>query len=254
MGDPIIAGNWKMNTTVAEARELARRIRPGLDAIPGVEKVVCPPFVSLAAVGDVLDGSSVAVGAQDMYYEASGAYTGEVSPEMLAGLCRFVILGHSERRHVFGETDASVGKKVVAAAEAGLRPILCVGEKLDEREDGLADVVVEQQVRLGLARMELPGDLVVAYEPVWAIGTGRAATPEDAQAMMAHLRQILSAQYGQSTADRLGLLYGGSVTAENVADFARQRDVDGALVGGASLKADSFVELVRNAAEALRAV
>ena len=250
MGKPIIAGNWKMNTTLGEATELAERLKPGLEAADSVEVVVCPPFVALAAVGEVLRDSSIRLGAQDMYHEASGAFTGEVSPAMLAGLCQDVILGHSERRHHFGETDASVGRKVVAAQGAGLRPIMCVGERLEEREDGIAEIVVEQQVKLGLARLPSTGDLVVAYEPIWAIGTGRAATPEDAEAMMAHIRATLAARYGDEAASAVPLLYGGSVTDENVADFVRQPDVDGALVGGASLKAESFVELVRNAGQA----
>ena len=247
---PIIVGNWKMNTTVDEAKELVLRMKPGLEAIEDIDKVVCPPFVALAAVGELLQGSSIALGAQNMHHESGGAYTGEVSPEMLADLCQFVILGHSERRHIFGETDASVGKKVGAGIRVGLRPILCVGEKLEEREEGDARAVVEQQLLLGLSRVDSLGDLVVAYEPVWAIGTGKAATPEDAQATMAHIRRTLVARYGERAAHEAALLYGGSVTADNVADFACQKDIDGALVGGASLSPDTFVELVRNAASA----
>ena len=250
MDKPIIAGNWKMNTTLVEATELAGRMKPGLEAIDGVEVVVCPPFVALASVGEVLRGSSIRVGAQDMYHEASGAFTGEVSPAMLASLCRDVILGHSERRQLFGETDSAVARKVAAARGAGLRPIMCVGERLGEREDGTAEIVVEQQLRVGLGRLPSQGDLVVAYEPVWAIGTGRAATPEDAEAMMAHIRATLAARYGDEAASAVPLLYGGSVTEENVADFVRQPDVDGALVGGASLKAESFIQLVHNTAQA----
>ena len=249
MGNPIIAGNWKMNTTLGGATELAEGMKAGLEAIDDVEVVVCPPFVALAAVGEVLRGSSIRLGAQDMHHEASGAFTGEVSPAMLAGLCQYVILGHSERRQLFGETDAGVARKVEAARGAGLRPIMCVGERLEEREDGIAEIVVEQQVKVGLARLPSPGDLVLAYEPVWAIGTGRAATPEDAEAMMAHIRATLASRYGDEAASAVPLLYGGSVTDENVAEFVRQPDVDGTLVGGASLKADAFVQLVRNAAQ-----
>jgi triosephosphate isomerase len=251
MASPIVAGNWKMNKTVEEARRAVVQMKPGLEAVKGVIKVVCPPYMALEAVGRLLRGTSIDLGAQNMHYESSGAYTGEISPPMLAGICQFVILGHSERRHIFGETDDSVGKKVEAAMAVGLRPIVCVGEKLEERERGAAKVVVEQQVRLGLDRVSSPGDLVVAYEPVWAIGTGRAATPDDAQAMMAHIRRTLAALYGDSAASEVPLLYGGSVNARNVADFVRREDVDGALVGGASLDPDSFVELVRNAAGAL---
>ena len=250
MARPLIAGNWKMNTSREEAEELVARMKPGLEAIDAVDKVVCPPFISLAAICEMLRGSGIAVGAQNMHHESSGAYTGEVSPTMLAGLCQFVILGHSERRHIFGETDDSVSRKMEAAVEVGLRPIMCVGERLEEREDGTAEAVVEQQLRLGLARITAPVGLLVAYEPVWAIGTGKAATPEDAQGMMAHIRRALSASYGDGAAAGVSLLYGGSVTADNVADFVSQQDVDGALVGGASLKPDSFVQLVRNAAPA----
>ena len=250
MASLLIAGNWKMNTTKGEAVELAGLMKPGLEAIDSVEKVVCPPFISLASISEMLRGSSIAVGAQNMHHESSGAYTGEVSPAMLADLCQFVILGHSERRHVFGETDDYVGKKVKAAVEVGLRPIVCVGEQLQEREDGNAEAIVDQQIVLGLEGIETLGDLVVAYEPVWAIGTGKAATPEDAQSMMAHIRHTLTARYGVAAAAEVSLLYGGSVTADNVADFVGGPDVDGALVGGASLDADSFVRLVRNAATA----
>ena len=249
MGNRMIVGNWKMNNTIEEAGALVAEMRPRLEGIDGIDKVLCPPFIALAAVGELLHGSTIGLGAQNMYYESGGAYTGEVSPEMLSGLCRFVILGHSERRHIFGETDDSVAKKVEAAKRVGLRPIMCVGERLEHRDDGTAEEVVEEQVMLGLARVKSPIDLVVAYEPVWAIGTGRAATPGDAQAMMAHIRRVLAARYGDGAASDLSLLYGGSVTPDNVADFVRHGDIDGALVGGASLKADTFVELVRNAAE-----
>ena len=252
MGNPIIAGNWKMNTSVQEASELVVAMKPGLEAIEGVRAVVCPPFVALTAVAESLKGSSIAVGAQNMHYEDSGAYTGEISPAMLSGICQFVILGHSERRHLFGETDDLIGRKVEAAASTGLKPILCVGERLQDREGGKAEDVVERQVTLGLERLTSPGTLAVAYEPVWAIGTGVAAKPEDAQAMMAHVRRLLAAHYGEDVASEVSLLYGGSVTADNVADFARQPDVDGALVGGASLDPDGFVALVGNAASALQ--
>ncbi len=240
-----------MNTTIDGARELVANMRQGLEAVEAIEKVVCPPFVALAPVREILRGSSIRLGAQDMYHEGSGAFTGEVSPAMLGGLCEFVILGHSERRRIFGETDACVGKKVAAAVRAGLRPIMCVGERSENREDGIAEETVEQQVRIGVAWSDSPGNLVVAYEPVWAIGTGQAATVDDAQAMMAHIRRILASRYGESAASDIALLYGGSVNARNVGDFVRQRDIDGALVGGASLDPDRFVELVRNAASAL---
>ena len=245
---PLIAGNWKMNGTLAEAKELVDALRPGLDVADGVEVVLCPPFTALETVYGLIRDSGIGLGAQDMHHEPSGAFTGEVSPLMLAELCSHVILGHSERRQLFGETDASVAKKVRAAFGVGLRPILCVGESLDDREGGNAEIVVERQVRSCLDGLPFHNELVVAYEPVWAIGTGMAATSGDAQAMMAHIRQTLAALYGAPEASGVGLLYGGSVTAANVAEYVGEPDVNGALVGGASLKADSFVALVGTAA------
>ena len=250
MTSTIVAGNWKMNMTPAEARALVAAMIPGLEQVGGVETVVCPPFVALEAVCGLLRGARVAVGAQDLHYEDEGAFTGAVSGKMLEGLCDYVIVGHSERRSIFGETDDVVGRKVAAARRAGLRPILCVGERMDEREAGSAEAVVERQLRRALADAESSDGLVVAYEPVWAIGTGRAATPGDAQSMMAHVRRVLASLFGAGPADGVPLLYGGSVTADNVAGFVRQDDVNGALVGGASLSADGFAQLVRNAASA----
>ena len=186
-----------------------------------------------------------------MYFEDKGAFTGEVSPSMLNGLCSYVILGHSERRHIFGESDELIGKKVQAAITGGLSPILCVGEKLHDREQGRAGAVVERQLKAGLNGITAPTGLVVAYEPVWAIGTGKAATAQDAQEMSAHIRSLLRSLYGDDFTDNTSLLYGGSVNTENVASIVTQHDVNGALVGGASLTAASFVQLTRNAAKAL---
>ena len=250
MTPTIVAGNWKMNMTPAEARGLVGAMIPGLEAAEDVETVVCPPFVALEAVYGLLRGARVAVGAQDLHHEDAGAFTGEVSGQMLSGLCDYVIVGHSERRAMFGEADETVGKKIAAARRAGLRPILCVGERIEEREDGSAEAVVERQLRRALLDAESSDGLVVAYEPVWAIGTGRAATPGDAQSMMAHARRVLASVFDAESADGVPLLYGGSVTADNVAGFVAQDDVNGALVGGASLSADGFVQLVRNAAAA----
>ena len=247
----IIAGNWKMNMTAAESRGLVAAMLPGLEEVEDVQTVVCPPFVALEAVGGLLRGTDVALGAQNLHHEDEGAFTGEVSGPMLRELCDFVIVGHSERRMIFGETDEVVGKKVLAARRAGLRPIVCVGERLEEREAGSAEVVVERQLSRALALAESSDGLVVAYEPVWAIGTGRAATPDDAQSMMAHVRRVLASIFGDASAEGVPLLYGGSVTADNVAGFVREDDVNGALVGGASLSADGFVQLVRNAAAAV---
>ena len=250
MPTPIVAGNWKMNTTIEEAAGLASAMVRGLDAIEGVEKVVCPPFVSLSAVADVLRGSTVALGAQSMHHEAEGAFTGEVSPSMLASVCRFVILGHSERRQLFGDTDELVSLKVRAAGRVGLRPIICVGEQLSEREAGRAEQVVEGQVRASLSGVAESGGLVVAYEPVWAIGTGMAATPEIAGGMMSRIRAVLGSMYGAGPASDVPLLYGGSVNPGNADAFMEQGDVNGALVGGASLDPESFVSIAGSVAGA----
>ena len=249
MPTPLVAGNWKMNTTLAEAVDLASAMRDPLDAIQGVEKVICPPFISLKAVKDVLDGSSSRVGAQNMHYEERGAFTGEVSPRMVADLCQYVILGHSERRQRFWETDEVVNRKVRAALAVGLRPILCVGEGLEEREEGLAESVVTAQLHGALSRVSSVDALAVAYEPIWAIGTGVAATGEAAETIMGAIRRALAEAYGDAEAQQVPLLYGGSVTPDNVAEFASQPNVDGALVGGASLNAESFVEIARGMAE-----
>ena len=245
-----IAGNWKMNTTGSAAVDLVTDMKERLDSVSGVEKIVCPPFVYLTAVAEALRSSSVRLGAQNMYHESQGAYTGEVSPAMLKELCQYVVLGHSERRQHFGETDADVNLKTKAAIDAGLAPIVCVGERLEEREQGRADELVSSQVQGSLKGVQSSQNLVVAYEPVWAIGTGRAATPDEAQAMMSHIRRQLAVLWGQAVADEVPLLYGGSVTPNNASQFLEQPDVNGALVGGASLNADSFVEIVRLAGRA----
>ena len=250
MPTPIVAGNWKMNTTIEEAAGLASAMVRGLDAIQGVEKVVCPPFVSLSAVADILRGSTVALGAQNMHHEAEGAFTGEVSPAMLASVCRFVILGHSERRQFFGETDELVSLKVQAAVRVGLRPIICVGEQLNEREAGRAEQVVEGQVRASLSGVAGSEGLVVAYEPVWAIGTGMAATAEIAGGMMSRIRDVLASLYGAGPVSDVPLLYGGSVNPGNADAFMEQGDVNGALVGGASLDPESFVSIAGSVAGA----
>lgn len=246
---PIIAGNWKMNTTVSEAVELVKAMQGKLAALNGVERVLCPPFVSLATVGQLIQGSPVKLGAQNMYYEEKGAYTGEVSPLMLAGLCEYVILGHSERRQYFGENDEVVNKKVKAALKVGLKPILCVGERLEENEAGKTEEVVTRQVRGGLAGVDAPITLVIAYEPVWAIGTGRAATAPQANATIGLIRRTVAQLYGDGLAQAMRIQYGGSVTAANIAEFVSQPEIDGALVGGASLKAAEFVSIVEQTAK-----
>ena len=244
----IIVGNWKMNTTIAEAKALAASVAECLSHdiladYAGVEVVVCPPFISLSAVQASLQDSNISIGAQDLHYASSGAYTGEVSAGMLNGICKYAIVGHSERRSLFGETDETVNLKAKAALDAGIIPILCVGESLEERESGNAMSVVERQVRVGLDGIDVSG-VVVAYEPVWAIGTGQSASPEIAQSMMAHIRQTLAAIGGADAADTVPLLYGGSVNAGNIAGYITQQDVSGALVGGASLDAQSFTDIV----------
>ena len=245
MPDLVIAANWKMNILPSEAGAFAKRLRIGLQDVQGVERIVCPPFVSLPAVSERLSGSGIHVGAQNMHYEAKGAYTGEVSPAMVRELCEYVILGHSERRQQFGETDETVAKKVSAAVAEGLKPIVCVGETLDEREAGDATVVVQRQVRAALREVPSLDGVIVAYEPVWAIGTGVASSPADAQYIMEFIRGLMQEDFGRSALD-LPLLYGGSVDANNVAGFVAQPDINGALVGSASLDADGFVELVKN--------
>ena len=252
MRTPLIAGNWKMNTTIAEASALVEAMKERLDIIEGVEKVICPPFISLASIKQLLQGSSIKLGAQNMYFEEKGAYTGEVSPLMLSGICEFVILGHSERRQYFGETDEVVNKKVHAALKAGLTPILCLGEKLEEMEARKTEEVVTRQVNGALKGIESPQGLVIAYEPIWAIGTGRAATPEEANITIAIIRKTLSQLYGGGIALETRILYGGSVTADNIFEFVIQPEIDGALVGGASLKAEEFLSIVEQSAAITR--
>ena len=242
---PMIAGNWKMNTTVNEAVKLVGEMRPLLEPINNVEKVVCPPFVSLTAVREILKGSSVKLGAQNMYFEEKGAYTGEVSSLMLAGLCEYVILGHSERRQYFGETNEIINKKVRTALKAGLKPILCVGESLAQYEDGKTEAVVTDHVTGSLKDIPASANLVIAYEPVWAIGTGKAATSEQANKIIGIVRKVVAKLYGDGFAQNLRILYGGSVTADNIIELMRQPEIDGGLVGGASLKVDVFSSIVK---------
>lgn len=240
-----------MFKTVAEARHLVSELVPGLQAIAGVEKVLCPPFTAIMAVSALLEGTDIGLGAQNMHWEGSGAFTGEIAPGMLAELCRFVILGHSERRALFGETDETVNRKVQAALAHGLVPIVCVGETLQENEAGLTGEVVGRQMRQGLANLTVADGnaLVIAYEPVWAIGTGRAATSEGANAVVADvIRPALSELFGSGIAQAVRVLYGGSVKGSNAAEFFSEPEIDGALVGGASLKASDFVQIVQAAA------
>jgi triosephosphate isomerase len=251
MRTPFVAGNWKMYKTVAEARHLVSEMVPGLQAIKGVEKVLCPPFTDLMAVASLLEGTQIGLGAQNMYWETAGAFTGEVSPTMVAEFCKYVILGHSERRTYFGETDASVNRKLKAAFAHSLTSIVCVGETLGEYEANQTAEVVSRQVKLGLAGIDLlaANTIVVAYEPVWAIGTGKAATASGANAVIADvIRAALTELFGASIAQSIRVLYGGSVKPDNAAEFFSQPDIDGALVGGASLKVADFVAITQAAA------
>jgi triosephosphate isomerase len=247
MASPFVAGNWKMNTTVAEAAQLAHEIRAQISNVNGVTRVVCPPSISLTAIRSALEGADISVGAQNMHPGVKGAFTGEISGAMLADVCSHVILGHSERRALFGEQDEFINAKVRAALDIGLTPILCVGETLGERETDQADTVVQHQLRGGLAGMNADdvAKTVVAYEPVWAIGTGRAATPDDAQAIIGMIRGELGRLASENVATNMPILYGGSVNVGNCADIAAQRDIDGALVGGASLVASDFAVIVK---------
>ncbi len=243
---PIVAGNWKMNLGPTEARDFAASILSDLVTVRGVEIVLCPPAISLPAVHAVLSGTNIRLGAQNMYYEEKGAFTGEISPTMLQGLADYVILGHSERRTHFGETDDMVNRKALAAFAHDIRPIVCVGEHLEDRDAGRTERVITSQVYGSLKGFPANrlDELVVAYEPVWAIGTGRAATPKDAADVAALIRALLVEMYGAVEASVIRVQYGGSVTTANAASFASLPDIDGSLVGGASLRPD-FAEIAR---------
>lgn len=253
MRNPLVMGNWKMHGTLAEARALATAVRDGLKRPRGVEVVLCPPFTALAAVADVLGSGPIRLGAQSCHWEASGAYTGEISPVMLVDAgCRYVLIGHSERRREMGETDEHINRKLRSALAHGLTPVLCVGETADERRQGLTFTIVEGQLRAGLAGM--PADAiakaVLAYEPVWAIGTGVNATPAQAAEVHGYLRGLLSELTSKETAQTIRILYGGSVKAENADALAIEPEIDGALVGGASLNAPGFIAIARKTARA----
>jgi triosephosphate isomerase (TIM) len=246
-----IAGNWKMNLDRAGSQRLASAIAEQSLSLSMIDVAVFPAFPYLADVQESLMGRKVALGAQNMYFEASGAFTGEVSPTMLADVgCQYVILGHSERRHVFGETDEAINRKLRAALHYGLKPILCVGELLAEREAAKTNEVVERQLRGGLNGVAIENlrSITLAYEPVWAIGTGKVATPEQAEEVHAHLRKLLTSMYGADIAQSLRIQYGGSVKLENVGGLLSLANVDGALIGGASLKAEEFVGILQVAA------
>ena len=246
-----VAGNWKMNKSVQESLSLVKELVPGLDSIENVDSVICPPFIALAKVSDLIKNSKIELGAQNLHWEEKGAYTGEISPGMVAEIAEHVILGHSERRAYFQDTDEVVNKKVLAALNAELKPILCVGETLDENENGKTGDVVKRQLTDALKGVSIEdfGKIMIAYEPVWAIGTGKAATAEGAnQVIKEYIRDEVSSLYSIEAADKVRILYGGSVKPENAKEYFQQPNIDGALVGGASLKADAFIQITEAAA------
>ena len=246
MRTPLIAGNWKMNTETESAKELASAIANRAVEAADVELLVCPPTIYLTTVRDALGNARVGLGAQNMYHEQQGAFTGETSAAMLRDIgTTYVILGHSERRHILGESDEDVNKKTVAALAAGLKPIVCVGELLEQREAGKTAEVIRTQFEGSLADIseDAIASVVIAYEPVWAIGTGKVATPEQAEEVHADLRKLLASRYNDDVAEKVRILYGGSVKPDNAGDLLSLANVDGALIGGASLKADDFLEI-----------
>ncbi|MGA2265538.1 MAG: triose-phosphate isomerase [Phycisphaerae bacterium] len=245
---PFVAGNWKMNTSRATAVDLARKLVASIGSLEAVDLAVCPPFVYLADVAAALKGSRIATGAQDMFYENDGAFTGEISGAMLKDVgCRYVILGHSERRHVIGETDETINRKVLKALADGLEVIFCVGELLEERKAARTADVVSRQVKIGMEGVDRKHvrAVTIAYEPVWAIGTGVTATPQQAQEVHAMIRGLVATAYDAATAEAIRIQYGGSVKPSNAAELLGQKDVDGALVGGASLNAADFAVIVK---------
>ena len=250
MRTPLVVGNWKMNPTSMEAAiELAGGVRAGAEGLTDAIAVVCPPAIWLRAVADSLDGGPVKIGAQTMHAEEGGAFTGEISPLMLAGLAEYVIIGHSERRQEACETDDTVAAKVASAVRHGLRPIMAIGERADERAAGATEAVIDRQLRIGLSRVDrLSGSrLVIAYEPVWAIGTGRNATDAQAQEVHAFIRELIGKRWNKGCGDRVRIQYGGSMKPENAAGLMAQPDVDGGLIGGAALNAESFLAIVNSA-------
>jgi triosephosphate isomerase len=248
MRKPLMAGNWKMNKTVSEAVDVVKVIKSVLSDVTEVEILVCPTFTALYAVNNEIRGSNINLGAQDIFWELKGAFTGEISPVMIKDVgCSYVIIGHSERRQYFGETNESVNKKTKAALAAGLAPVVCVGETLKEREDGAAFKVIERQIKESLIGLNAQQafSAVIAYEPVWAIGTGKTATPEQAQEVHFFIRKMYAQMYDEGVAEKTRILYGGSVNPGNISELMKKPDIDGGLVGGASLDAESFAKLAK---------
>jgi triosephosphate isomerase (TIM) len=243
----LIAGNWKMYKTPKQAKELVEQLKSGLANVKDVDIVICPPFTALPIVAQVVRGSNIGLGAQNMHYETKGAFTGEISPEFILELgCKYVILGHSERRQFFFETDELINKKLMTALKMNLYPIFCIGEKLSERESGKTFDIIKNQLALGLMKIKEGIDnIIIAYEPIWAIGTGKTATPKQAAEVHGYIRDWLKKNYNQTIAEEKRILYGGSVKPDNIDELMAEQDLDGALVGGASLEAQSFIRLVK---------
>lgn len=249
MRKKVIAGNWKMNNDLKETQNLLSKLTSGISMDNlNCDVIVCPPFTSLFEAHTLLKDTKVKLGAQNMYFEPSGAFTGEISAAMLKSVgCEYVILGHSERRTIFGETDELINNKIKKANASGLKPIFCIGELLEEREAGITEKIIEKQIKSGLKDIssEEMGNVIIAYEPVWAIGTGKTASPEQAQEVHKFIRILINEKYGDSISENIIIQYGGSVNSKNAGELLFQKDIDGALVGGASLKADSFIEIIQ---------
>ena len=245
---PVIAGNWKMNKNIVESVSLVKELKDFVRGIKGVDIVVCPPFISLWVVKEIINETNIHLGAQNMYWETKGAFTGETSPLMLKDVgCEYVILGHSERRQYFKETSEEVARKTEAALSVNLIPIVCVGENLKERESGKTENIIEQEIKVLFSKIDstLAGRIIVAYEPIWAIGTGSSASSQDANLIIKFIRELFSSKYGSKIAERIRILYGGSVDPKNIKEFMNESDIDGALVGGASLHTLTFSQIVR---------
>jgi len=249
MRTPFIAANWKMNTDVSDALALVEKMLSSLDKITGIDKVICPPYISLFSLKEFIKKTSLKLGSQNMYFQEKGAFTGEISPLMLKNLVEFVILGHSERRQYFFETDDIINKKIKAAIEHKLTPIFCIGENQEEKTSGLTDKVLTRQLTDGLKDINPLKSMVIAYEPVWAIGTGNAATGREASNTIRTIRDIVGKLWNKETASDIRILYGGSVASGNIAEFMGESEIDGALIGGAGLKADEFISIVKQSAD-----
>jgi len=247
---PVIAGNWKMNKTIVESVSLVKELKDFVRGIKGVDIVVCPPFTSLWLVKEIINGTNIHLGAQNTYWEIKGAFTGEISPLMLKDVgCEYVVLGHSERRQYFKETSKEVARKTEIALSVNLTPIVCVGENLKERESGKTESIIEQEIKALFPKIDstLAARIIVAYEPIWAIGTGKSSSSQDANLIIKFIRELFSSKYGSKIAERIRILYGGSVNPKNFNEFINETDIDGALVGGASLHALSFSQIVKAA-------